>query len=142
MDTRIEKRIGVQATSDRIWELIADLPSWSRWNPHETDVSGTIAFGGVLNMTEQLPGLPDRRVQAHVGEWQPRAQLVWAEKRGFLFNTVRYFEIEELEKNSCIVASGLIFTGLRGEMFHDKHRNALRRVHEAIVQGLREAAEA
>lgn len=142
MDTRIEKRVGVQATSDRIWELISDLPSWDRWNPHETDSSGTIAFGGVLNMTERLPGLLERQVQARVGEWQPRAQLVWAEKRGFLFNTVRYFEIEELEKGSCIVASGLIFSGLRGEMFHDKHRNALRRVHEAIAEGLRRAAEA
>ena len=142
MDTRIEKRVGVQATSDRIWELISGLPSWDRWNPHETDVSGTIAFGGVLNMTEHLPGTADRRVQARIGEWQPRAQLVWAEKRGFLFNTVRYFEIEELEKGSCIVASGLIFSGLRGEMFHDKHRNALRRVHEAIAEGLRRAAEA
>ena len=142
MDTRIEKRVGVQATSDRIWELISDLPSWDRWNPHETEASGAIAFGGVLNMTERLPGLADRRVQARVGEWQPRAQLVWAEKRGFLFNTVRYFEIEELEKGSCIVASGLIFSGLRGEMFHDKHRNALRRVHEAIAEGLRRAAEA
>ena len=81
-------------------------------------------------------------MQARVGEWQPRAQLVWAEKRGFLFNTVRYFEIEELEKGSCIIASGLIFSGLRGEMFHDKHRNALRRVHEAIAEGLRRAAEA
>lgn len=142
MDTRIEKRVGVQATSDRIWELISDLPSWDRWNPHETDVSGTIAFGGVLTMTERLPGLPERQVQGRVGEWQPRAQLVWAEKRCFLFNTVRYFEIEELEKGSCIVASGLIFSGLRGEMFHDKHRNALRRVHEAIAEGLRRAAEA
>ena len=36
----------------------------------------------------------------------------------------------------------LIFSGLRGEMFHDKHRNALRRVHEAIAEGLRRAAEA
>jgi hypothetical protein len=33
------------------------------------------------------------------------------------------------------------FAGLRGELFHDKHRNALREAHQAIVDGLKAAAE-
>ena len=42
-DTRIEKRVGVQATSDRIWDLVADLAGWSAWNPMDTEVEGVIA---------------------------------------------------------------------------------------------------
>jgi hypothetical protein len=141
-DTRIEKRVGARADSDRIWELVADLPHWSRWNPHDQAVEGTIAFGGRLAMTERWPDLPERRVAAQVVEWQPRVRLVWIEKRGFLFRTLRYIEIEELAPGSCILASGTRFTGLRAELFMDKHRSALRRGHEAIVEGLKSAAEA
>lgn len=143
MDTaRIEHRIGVRATTDRIWDQIADLGSWDRWNPIETGVEGAIAYGGQLSLTEALPDVGERRVVSRVGEWQPYAQLVWAEKRGLWFNVLRYYEIEELDPGSCIVANGWIFSGLRGEMFHDRHRAALRRAAEAINEGLRAASEA
>ncbi|PZT96891.1 MAG: SRPBCC domain-containing protein [Brevundimonas sp.] len=141
-DTRIEKRIGVRATSDRIWDLVADLPGWRRWNPVDAEVEGVIAFGGRLTMTEAWPEMPPRQSLAQVAEWQPRVRLVWAEKRGFLFQSLRYIEIEELAPSNCILAIGVRFSGLRGELFHDKHRPAIRKAHEAMAEGLKTAAEA
>ena len=139
---RIEKRIGVRAPADRIWDLIADLPGWDGWNPIETSVEGTIAYGGSIALTEAVPGLPERRTMVRVGEWQPRAQLVWVEKRGLWFNALRYFEIEELQPGSCIFANGFIFTGLRGEMHFDRHRKTLRTAVDSIAEGLKTTAEA
>ena len=139
---RIEKRIGVRASTDRIWEMISDLSGWDRWNPVETAVEGTIAYGGAIALTEAIPGLPERRASVRVGEWQPYAQLVWMEKRGLWFRSMRYFEIEELEPGSCIVANGFIFSGLRGEMFFDRRRKELRAAVDAIAEGLKSAAEA
>ena len=141
-DTRIEKRIGVRATSDRIWDLVADLPGWRRWNPVDAEVEGVIAFGGRLTMTEAWPEMPPRQSLAQVAEWQPRVRLVWAEKRGFLFQSLRYIEIEELAPSNCILAIGVRFSGLRGELFHDKHRPAIRKAHEAMAEGLKAASEA
>lgn len=138
---RVEKRVGIRATSDRIWEIISDLSGWDRWNPYETAVEGTIAFGGTIALTEALPGLPERRVAGRIGDWQPYAQLVWTEKRGFLFSMIRYVEIEELEPGSCIVANGATFLGLRGELFHDKHRKAIRAAYGEIGENLRVLAE-
>jgi hypothetical protein len=143
MDTpRIEKRIGVRASTDRIWEVITSLKGWDHWNPVEKGLDGTIAFGGTMNLTESLNGLAPRQVTARVGQWQPYAQLVWAEKRGLWFNAVRYFEIDELEPGSCIVANGYLFSGLRGEMYFDKHRRALRHAVEGVAEGWKAAAEA
>lgn len=139
--TRIEKRIGVRAPSDRIWEILSDLENWHSWNPYETGVTGALAFGGSINLTESLPGMVERQVQARIGDWQPYSQLVWAEKRGWLFNAIRYYEIEELDRGSCIVSNGVIFTGLRGELFHDKHRPTIRAAYEGIGEALRRAAE-
>lgn len=140
-DTRIEKRIGVQATSDRIWDLISDLSGWGRWNPVDTDVQGAIAYGGRLTMTEVWPDLPEREALGQVVEWQPRVRLVWVERRGFLFQSLRYLEIDEVGPENCILAAGIRFSGLRGELFHDKHRPAIRRAHEAMVEGLKTLAE-
>ena len=139
--TRIEKRIGVRAPSDRIWEILSDLETWHSWNPYETGLSGALAFGASISLTEALPGMAERQVQARLGDWQPYAQLVWAEKRGFLFNAIRYYEIEELERGNCIVSNGVIFSGLRGELFHDRHRKTIRSAYEDISEALRRAAE-
>lgn len=142
MDTaRIEKRIGVRASTDSIWAVIHDLPGWDRWNPFETRVEGTIAFGGQIALTETIDGLGERRVVAGVGDWQPYAQLVWTEKRGLWFRSTRYFEIEELEPGSCIVSNGFIFHGLRGEMFFDKHRKRLRHTVDAVAEAWKASAE-
>lgn len=141
MNFKVEKRIGVRAPSERVWEVIADLPYWDRWNPVETGVAGTLAFGGEIVLTERIDGLPERRVIGRVSEWQPNAQLVWAEKRGWLFNHLRFYEIEELEPGSCIVTNGYIFSGLRGEGFHERHRRTLRAGCEAVAEALRITAE-
>lgn len=141
MDSRIESRIGVRADAETIWSLIADLPGWNRWNPYETDVAGAIGYGGEIRLTERLPDLTERAVTGRIGDWQPLAQLIWTEKRGWLFRTVRYFEIEELAPGSCIVSNGVIFSGLRGELFHDRHRPAIRAAYAEISEGLRRLAE-
>jgi hypothetical protein len=78
-----------------------------------------------------------------VGEWQPYSQLVWAENRGLWFRSMRYFEIEPLEQpGSCIVANGFIFSGLRGEMFFDRHRKHLRHAVDSVAEAWKAAAEA
>ena len=138
---RIERRIGVRAPTDRIWEVVADLPGWDRWNPVETGAEGTIAYGGQIVLTEAIEGLPERRVVGKVGEWPPYAQLVWGESRGLWFRSMRYFEIEELEPGSCIVSNGYIFSGLRGEMFFDRHRKRLRAGVDAVAEAWKAAAE-
>jgi hypothetical protein len=141
MKVRIESRIGIRTPTDPIWDLIESLSDWSRWNPVERDVSGTIAFGGALTMTEALPGLPERVVSGRVSEWQPHAQLVIAEKRGFLFNTQRYFEIEQLEPGSCIFATGMIFNGMRAEMWRDKHHRQVKQAYADICERVKVLAE-
>jgi len=139
---RIERRIGVRATPDQIWALIADLPGWNRWNPVETGLEGTIAFGGQIALTETIEGLAERRATTRVGDWQPYSQLVWAENRGPWFRSLRYFEIEPLESpDSCIVANGFIFSGLRGELFFDRNRRHLRRAVDGVAEAWKAAAE-
>ena len=92
-------------------------------------------------MTEAWPDMAERQAAAQVVEWQPRARLVWAERRGFLFQSLRYIQIGELAPGNCIVAIGIRFSGIRGELFHDKHRPAIKAAFESAAHGLKAAAE-
>lgn len=139
--TRIESRIGVRASADRLWDLISDFDHWAGWNPYETEVSGRLSLNGHINLTEALPGFAPRDVTARLGDWQPLTKLMWAERRGFLFQSTRYFTIQELEKTSCILTHGIIFTGLRGEGFYDKNRRKFREAYDVISENLKREAE-
>lgn len=139
--TRIDNRIGVRTSAEKIWDVLTDLENWHAWNPFETNLRGRLGFGTPLSFDESFPNLPARQVSAVVGEWEPCGQLLWSEKRGFLFNTTRYFEIEPLDTNACIVTNGILFSGLRGEMYFDKHRTRIRPALLAINERLKALAE-
>ncbi|CAN5426351.1 hypothetical protein BH10PSE1_BH10PSE1_27360 [soil metagenome] len=141
MDFKVEYRVGVQASAERIWSFIGDLRSWTDWNPVETDVEGAIAFGGQISLTEAIAGRPERHVTARIGDWQPEAQLVWIEKRGWLFNVTRYYEIEALGATNCIVSNGMIFSGLRGEGSYEKNRKLIKPALASIGEALRSRSE-
>ena len=142
MSIRIEHRIGVAASSERIWEIIADLERWSEWNELHVGVTGQIAYGGGLTLTEALPGEPPRTTTVTVPDWTPEMQLVWRDKRGFLSKSTRYFEIEALSATGCILANGEIFDGMIGEDWAIKRRRKFRDAFEAINRAIKARAEA
>lgn len=141
MAFRVEHRVGVKATSDAIWDLLADLEGWSGWNPIHPKASGTIGIGQPLSVRETIPGLPERDFNPTVVEWVPRQQLIWAEKRGFMSRSVRYFEIEELEPGSCIFAIGEIFEGFLGEREGQRTRRVRKAGFEAMAEAVRAKVE-
>ena len=143
MAIRIEHRIGVAATTERVWEIIADLERWSEWNPLHPQASGRIAIGGALDLVERLEGEPERRAQVKVPDWMPETQLIWDDKRGFLSKSRRYFELEALgEGQGCILANGEIFEGWRGEDWAAARRRKLRAAYEAVNEAIKARAEA
>lgn len=139
--TRIETRIGVRASAERIWDLVGDLDAWKQWNAYEQDVEGRIRQGGIVSFVENYPDLPARQVNAVVGDWVPMGKLVLNDKRGFLSTSSRFIILDEVEKEATIVTMGIMFAGLRGEMYHDKHRGRIRRTMEALNEALKGAAE-
>lgn len=140
MDFRVETKIGVPATSDALWDVLSNLEDWNRWNPVFVKASGSLGLGATINLTEQIEGLGRRAVQARLGDWSPYAKLVWAEKRGWQFTSTHYVVIDELARGNCIVTTGAIFGGMRGEGYFMKHRRNLRIAYQAMNEALRDQA--
>lgn len=142
MAYRIENRMGVRASSLRIWEIIADLESWPEWNPLYPRAAGRIALKGGVDLVEAVPGLPERQARVTVTDYTPEQQLIWQDRRGFLASSLRYFEIEKLTDESSILANGEIFSGWAGQRWGMKHRRALREAYETLNAAIKARAEA
>jgi hypothetical protein len=140
---RIEHRIGVAAPAEVIWEIVADLPRWSEWNPLYPSASGQIRLGERLSMTLALPGETPRELQPRVMDWEPNAQVIWRlDLVPVLAHTVRYLEIEKLSETGCIFANGEFFHGLLGESVGKAKRRAIHQGFTAMGEALKARAEA
>lgn len=140
---KIEHRVGIQAPSDVIWDLVHDLASWKDWNPLYVEAAGEVRIGSTLNLTMVLPGDEPTVIHPTVLEWVPREQLHWRLKMmGGLISTTRYIEIEQIETASCIVANGEIFGGFLGPNIAKRLGRKVWRGFEAMDEALKTAAEA
>jgi hypothetical protein len=108
---RVEYRIGIQATAERIWEVFANLERWPDWNPAYPEAKGDFAFGGTLQLLERVPGAPERWITGGIVDWTPYAQVVLRVDDGFLAHRLQYFEIDRLADVGCIFAAGAFFNG-------------------------------
>jgi len=141
MSIRIENRIGVAASTETVWGIIADLERWGDWNPLHPQASGRIAIGGKLDLVETLEGEPERRFEVRVPDWTPEAQLIWVERPAFLVRTTRYFELEALGETATLLANGQILDGLRARDWVVPRRARLAAAFEAINEAIKFRAE-
>lgn len=142
MSIRIEHRIGIAASPEIVWNLIADLETWGDWNALHPEARGRIAIGGQLEVAEVLEGEPGRLHQVVIPDWTPEIQLVWVNKRGFLSRSTRYFELEKLSEGGTLLANGEMFDGLRGEAWAKERRGKFLAAFEAINEAIKARAEA
>lgn len=140
---RIEHRVGVQAPPEVIWGVIHDLAQWEQWNPLYPKAAGVIRIGATLDLTVALPGRAPQQIKPVVLEWVPGEQLHWrASMMGGLIKTVRFFEIEQLGDESCIVSNGEIIGGLLGPATGKRMGNAVYRGFREMDEALKARAEA
>ena len=110
MAYRVEHRIGVAAPPDAIWDVLADLPGWTAWNPLYARAEGRLLIDAKLTLEQKLEGEAPRTVQAQVIDWVPNSQIHWRET-GLLRSATRYLEIEKLTEEGCIFSNGVMVEG-------------------------------
>lgn len=143
MSFRLEHRIGVAAPASALWEVLADLPGWSGWNPLYPQATGELRIGAPLRLTLAVPGEKPEPVQATVVDWVPNTQLVWASKfGGGLVRSTRYFEIEPLTEAGCIFSNGELFEGLGARFLPRRLRGRMRAGCAALGEALKAQVEA
>lgn len=142
MTVKIEERIGVQASPERVWEVLSNLEGWKDWNPLNPKIEGRLAIGSELTVEQRWPGQSVDVVKARVLDWIPLEQIHWRTSmaRGWVW-TVRYFEIEALGPNNCVFSVGELFGGFLGGFVAKRMRPSIRAGFKALCEAVRVEAE-
>ena len=140
---RIERRLGIPAPIEVVWEVLSDLKTWSAWNPIYPEVKGVLRIAERLQVTEALPDLEPVAITPTVVDWVPDAQILWrlSEGRGFV-KRLRYMELEKLSDHGCIFSNGEDWSGGLTRWVGADRRRASRQGFAAMGQALSDQAVA
>ena len=143
MGLKIEHRLGIQAPAEAIWAVIADIGSWSVWNPLYTKAEGELRIGSRLTLELSLKGQKPRIIQPVIADWVPNDQIHWRlTMLGGLVRSTRYLEIEILSESGCIFSNGELFEGALGPMIARRLRAPIRAGFAAMGEAVKARVEA
>ena len=135
---RIETRIDASnATSDELWDVLMDFPSYPAWNPMVVAIEGEAEVGGQLQTTIVMKSGRLMKFNPTVVEYEPGRLFGWLGKlwlRG-LFDGLHRFEIEQ-GSSGVVFAHSEEFRGLLppllGKLLRDTHEGLVA-MNEALV---------
>jgi hypothetical protein len=143
MRFKLEHRIGIKAPAELVWEILADIPGWSAWNPLYPEARGVVGFGELLVLTEAMPERPRQVIRPRIMDWAPNEAIHWKSSRLLgLVDTTRYLEIEKMHEAGCIFSNGEVFDGPLGPTVGQRVKWTVRAGFAALGEAVRDLAEA
>jgi hypothetical protein len=139
----IEHSVAIAAPAEVVWEFIAELEGWKRWNPLYIGARGPLEIGATITMTVAIPGSKPARFQSTIvglaaNEWlEYRAQAL-----GGLLRGTRYVTIARSGPESCVVANGEIMGGLLGPLVARRAGDRVQLGLQLMSEALQKVAEA
>jgi hypothetical protein len=136
-------QIEIQATAERVWELLTDFASFPTWNPFIRRASGEIKAGARLEVFIQPSGAGGMKFQPTVKKAEPDRELRWLGHLVLpgLFDGEHIFTIEPLEESRVRFTQREIFTGLLVPLFARGLDTDTQRGFEEMNQALKARAE-
>jgi len=140
----LRSEIGINATPERVWEVLTDLDAFEQWNPFIRRVSGNPQAGERLDVFIEPPGGRSMTFRPKVLRAEPGREFRWL---GYLFvpglfDGEHIFEIEPLEEGRVRLVQREEFRGILAPLLLRSLETSTRRGFEAMNQALKERAEA
>jgi len=109
MATSYAVRRTIQATPERVWQLLADGPGYPGWNPSVVSLDGTLAVGEKIRLVSTVA--PKRTFSLTVAEMDGPRRMVWTDGMPLgLFKGVRTYTLEPVAGGTEF-AMEEVFTG-------------------------------
>jgi hypothetical protein len=114
MPIQISAEVEIAAPPERVWAVLADLPSYPRWHPVFVAVNGQLAAGSKLTITTTHP-TSSRTMTATVKVLtaEPGSELRWVSKLAGLPISDRRFLLSPSSGGTLLVQAGT-YRGLGG----------------------------
>jgi hypothetical protein len=143
MSPELHSEIAIEATPQRVWEVLTDFETYPEWNPFIPCISGPGTVGSRLDMQMQQPG--GRRMDLHptVLAAAPARELRWLGQLGVpgLFDGEHGFRIESMGTNRVRFIQDERFSGLLAPLVLHFIGRSTRQGFEAMNVALKARAE-
>lgn len=116
-ELRVE--IEIQASADRVWQILTDFANFPKWNPFIRRASGEPRIGAGLEVFLQPSGAKGMTFRPEVLKAEPNRELRWLGHLLVpgLFDGEHIFTIEPLGLNHVRFVQRETFTGLLVPLF-------------------------
>ena len=139
----LRTEIEIQASAERVWQLLTDFPSFPQWNPFIRKASGNIRVGERLEVNIQPSGARGMTFRPTVLKAEPNRELRWMGHLliSGLFDGEHSFTLEPLGEGRVRFTQREVFTGLLVPLFARGLDTDTRRGFEEMNQALKARAE-
>jgi hypothetical protein len=139
----LHSEIEIDASAERVWDILADFAAYPRWNPFIRHISGKLEVGERLEVRLEPPGGRGITLRPTVLRAEPNRQLRWLGHLLVpgLFDGEHTLATEPLEENRVRFVQHEAFKGVLVPLVARSLQNTLRGFEE-MNGALRERAEA
>ena len=139
----LRTEIEIQASAERVWQLLTDFPSFPQWNPFIRKASGKVQVGERLDINIQPSGASGMTFRPTVLKAEPNRELRWLGHLliSGLFDGEHIFTIEPFGEGRVRFTQREVFTGLLVPLFARGLDTDTRRGFEEMIQALKTRAE-
>jgi hypothetical protein len=138
----LQSSIEIDATPERVWDVLTDFDSYPDWNPFIRSISGTPATNQKLEVVIEPPEGRTMTFKPTVLVAEPARELRWLGRLVLpgVFDGEHILQIEPLENGRARFVQSERFTGLLVPLFGGTLEKT-RRGFEAMNEALRGRAE-
>jgi len=139
----LRTQIEIEATPERVWEILTDFDAYPEWNPFIQAIEGEAAPGSRLEVRIEPPGGRAMRFKPTVLEAAPRQELRWLGRVLVpgLFDGEHSLRIEPIDDSRVRFVQAERFTGVLVPLF-GKSLEKTERGFTAMNEALKRRAEA
>jgi hypothetical protein len=140
--SELQTSIEIDATPERVWEILTDFPAYPGWNPFIRSVVGEAVRGAQLRVRIQPPGGRGLSFKPTVLEAEPGRELRWLGHLLVprLFDGEHSFRIEQIGEGRVRFVQSERFTGALVRLL-GRTLEPTRRGFEAMNEALKRRAE-
>ena len=143
MRHQLHTEITIDATPERVWEILTDLPSYRSWNPFVIASAGRVAVGQRLVNRLQPPGGRAVTFKPTVTIVEPTTTFEWLGRLGLpgIFDGRHRFDLEPTADGGTRLTHREFFRGLLVPLFRSSLDTTTKRGFELMNEALKERAE-
>ena len=139
----LNNEVEINASAERVWQLLTDFAKFPQWNPFIQRVSGEPTTGAQLQVTIQPSGTHGTTIRPTVLKVEPNRELRWVGHWLIpgLLDDEHIFTIEPLETGRVRFTQREIFTGIFSSFAAHRRNTDTRRGFREMGQALKLRAE-